>query len=136
MKYLRLIVAGVAVPISTLLVITVVAAGYGVRLGFAARGAPDQRVITNFAASLGRDYWTILQILLAVPSAFWGSRTFREAAALYGAMVGALAAAIELAVMRNFAASLLVEAGLMVGAGWLGGLLAASRYRAAEKPVK
>ena len=49
MKYVRIVLAAVAVPITALILITAVATAYGVKLGFDVRGTPDQTKIAQFA---------------------------------------------------------------------------------------
>src|SRR5437764_11465636 len=100
MKYVRILLAGVAVPISALILITAVATAYGVKLGFDVRGTPDQAKIAQFAQYVGRTGWTALQVLLTLPLAIWASGTVTARAPKYGATAGVLVAAIQLALER------------------------------------
>jgi hypothetical protein len=132
-KYLRIVLAAVAVPITALILITAVATAYGVKLGFDVRGTPDQGKIAQFAQQVGRGWWTALQVLLTLPFAMWASRTFTARAPKYGAAVGVLVAAIELVVVSALSLEMMLGAALSIGAGWLGGVMAASRVSGGEQ---
>jgi hypothetical protein len=127
MKYARIVLAGFAVPVTALVLITAIATAYGLKLGFEVRGTPDQARIAQFAQHVGRTWWTPLQVLLAVPFALWASRKFRHHAPRYGAAVGALVAAVQFIAERTFSVEIVVAAALSIAAGWLGGMLASSR---------
>ena len=134
MKCSRVLIAGVAVPLAAILLITAVATAYAFKLAFAIRGTPDQAEIARFAAQFGRSSWTILQVLLTLPLALWASRTFSARAPQSGMAVGVMAAAIQWIAIREFSIEILVGAVLMVGAGWLGGM-AAFRLSQRNRPA-
>jgi hypothetical protein len=127
MKYLRILLAGAAVPVTALVLITAVATGYAFMLAFEVRGTPDQAKIAQFAQQIGRASWTAMQVLFTVPFAVWASGKFREHAPQYGAAVGILVAVIQFIAVRAFSLEIVLGVALSIGAGWLGGVLAASR---------
>jgi hypothetical protein len=130
MKYARILLAGAAVPVTALILITVIATGYAFALAFEVRGAPDQVRIAQFAQQIGRASWTALLVLFTMPFALWASRTFGNRAAPYGAAVGLVVAAIQFLLLRDLSVEITIGAALTVGAGWLGGAVAASRVGA------
>jgi hypothetical protein len=127
MKYLRILLAGAAVPVTALVLITAVATGYAFMLAFEVRGTPDQAKIAQFAQQIGRVSWTAMQVLFTVPFAVWASRKFRDHAPQYGAAVGVLVAVIQFVAVRAFSLEIVLGVACSIGAGWLGGVLAASR---------
>ena len=128
MKWGRILVAGIGTSVAVFLVITLAATGYAFKLAFEVRGAPDQARIGQFAAHLGRSYWWVLQILLTVPAAVWAVRKVQRSHQLHGVLVGLVAAAAGFAIAFTVSARTLAAFALTVGAGWLGGAMAA-RHR-------
>jgi NO-binding membrane sensor protein with MHYT domain len=128
MKWSRILVAGIGTSVVVFLVITLAATGYAFKLAFEVRGAPDQARIGQFAAHLGRSYWWVLQILLTVPAAVWAVRKVQRSPQLHGVLVGLVAAATGSAIAFTVSVRTLAAFALTVGAGWLGGALAA-RHR-------
>ncbi|HVZ19583.1 MAG TPA: hypothetical protein VG871_00895 [Vicinamibacterales bacterium] len=133
MKYARILLASVAVPITAIVLISAIAVGYAFTLAFAIRGAPDQAQITRFAQHLGRISWTPSQAMLTIPFAMWASRTFRAGAWLCGTIVGMLVAAIEFVPAGEISAPNILDAVLIVGAGCLGGVLGARVLAGADR---
>jgi hypothetical protein len=131
MKWSRIIVAGIGTSLAVFLVITLAATGYAFKLAFEVRGAPDQAPIGQFAAHLGRSYWWVLQILLTVPAAAWAVRKVQKSPGLHGVLVGLVAAAAGFAIAFTLSVRTMAAFALTVGAGWLGGAMAA-RYRAKQ----
>jgi hypothetical protein len=129
MKYLRLLLAGVAVPVASIIVISAIASGYAFKLAFAVRSSPNQIQISQFAQTLGRAWWTPLQVVLTVLLSMFITRKDVTRATAYGTIVGAVVAAIDIIFVRELSARLILDLGLMVGAGWLGGLLGGWRAR-------
>ena len=128
MKWSRILVAGIGTSVAVFLVITLAATGYAFKLAFEVRGAPDQARIGQFAAHLGRSYWWVLQILLTVPAAAWAVRRIQKSPELHGVLVGLVAAAAGLAISFTVSVRTIAAFALTVGAGWLGGAMAA-RHR-------
>jgi len=129
MKWSRILVAGIGTSLAVFLVITLAATGYAFKLAFEVRGAPDQARIGQFAAHLGRSYWWVLQILLTVPAAVWAVREVPRFHQLHGVLVGLVAAAAGFAMSLTLSVRTMAAFALTVGAGWLGGAMAA-RHRA------
>jgi len=127
MKWSRILVAGIGTSVAVFLVITLAATGYAFKLAFEVRGAPDQARIGQFAAHLGRSYWWVLQILLTVPAAVWAVQKVQRSQQVHGVLVGLVAAAAGFAIAFTVSARTLAAFALTVGAGWLGGAMAARR---------
>ena len=128
MRWGRILVAGIGTFAAVLLVITIAATGYAFKLAFEVRGAPDQARIGQFAAQLGRSYWWVLQILLTVPAAAWAVRKVQRSHQLHGVLVGLVAGAAGFAIAFTLSVRTMAASALTVGAGWLGGAMAA-RHR-------
>ena len=121
MKYVRVVLAGVAVPLTAMLLIATVATGYAFQLAFAVQGAPDQTRIAQFARDIGRSWWTVSQIGLTVPLAMWASGGVRDRWS--GALVGVVVAAIQFAMSPRMNGRMLVVVALIIAAGSIGGAL-------------
>ena len=134
MKWGRILVAGIGTCSTVFLVITLVATGYAFTLAFEVRGAPDQARIGQFAEHLGRSSWWVLQILLTVPAAAWAVRKVQRSPQLHGALVGLVAAAAGFAIAFTVSVRTMAAFALTVGAGWLGGALAARHRSGAARP--
>jgi NO-binding membrane sensor protein with MHYT domain len=133
MKWGRILVAGIGTCVAVLLVITLVATGYAFKLAFEVRGAPDQARIGQFAAHLGRSYWWVLQILLTAPAAVCAVRKVQRSPQLHGVLVGLVAAATGFAIAFTVSVRTLAAFALTVGAGWLGGAVAARHRRKQDR---
>ena len=125
MKWGRILLAAVAVPIADLLVIALVVTGYAFKLAFQAQGAPDQVRITQFAEQFGRSSWFVIAALLTVPAATWAAaHSAHRAARRHGTVVGVIAGIATSFPGLTLSLQTLGEFALMVAAGWLGGLSA------------
>jgi hypothetical protein len=127
MKWGRIFLAGIGVPVAGLLLVTLMATGYAFTLAFEVQGAPDQTRIGQFAEHLGRSYWWILQILLTVPAAAWAVRKVQSSHQLHGALIGLVVAATGFVMGFTMSFRTIAEFALTVGAGWLGAAMAAHR---------
>jgi hypothetical protein len=125
MKWGRILVAGIGTCVAVLLVITLVVTGYAFKLAFEVRGAPDQTRIGQFAEHLSRSSWWVLQILLTIPAAVWAVRKVQRSHQLHGALIGLVVAATGLVMGFTISIRTIGEFALTVGAGWLGGAMAA-----------
>jgi len=125
MKWGRILLAGLGVPVAGLLLITLMATGYAFQLAFEVRGAPDQARIGQFAEHLSRSSWWVLQILLTVPAAAWVVQKVQRSHQLHGVLIGLVVAATGLAMGSTMSIRTIAGFALTVGAGWLGGALAA-----------
>jgi hypothetical protein len=123
----RIVIAGILVPISTILLITLLVTVYAFILAFEARGAPDQARLTLFAGDMGRTYGWLLQILLVIPVALWGLRKVRDKLPLHGMLIGFLAALLGIVMSLTLSVRTVGEFALTVGAGWLAGVLVMRR---------
>ncbi|MBU2691114.1 MAG: hypothetical protein KJ970_09300 [Candidatus Eisenbacteria bacterium] len=124
MKWGRIVLAAVAVPIADMLVITLVVTAYAFMLAFQARGAPDQARITQFAEQFGRSSWFVIGVILTFLAAAWAARGAHRAAWRYGAVVGVIAGITMLFPGFTISPQTLGEFALTAAAGVLGGLLA------------
>jgi NO-binding membrane sensor protein with MHYT domain len=125
MKWGRILVAGIGTQAAVLLVITLVATGYAFKLAFEVQGAPDQTRIGQFAEYLGRSYWWVLQILLTAPAAAWAVRKVQSSHQLHGVLIGLVVAVTGFVMSFTMSFRTIAEFALTVGAGWLGGAMAA-----------
>ena len=128
LRWWKVIVAGVAVSLAGIVVVTLIVTGYAFRLAFEARGAPDTVRISQFAKEVGESSWTLLTVLLAVPAVLWAARKAPQSAVLCGLLVGAVAGAIGLGLSYPPSLRSGAEFVLVVAAGALGGIL--SRWMA------
>ena len=128
MKWGRILLAGIVVPVAGFLLVTLMATLYAFKLAFEAQGAPDQARIGQFAEYLGRSYWWVLQVLLTVPAAAWAVRKVRGSHQLHGVLIGLVAAATGLVMGFTMNFRTIAESVLTVGAGWIGAAMAA-HYR-------
>lgn len=128
MKWGRIVLVGIAVPAAALLLITLVVTGYAFTLAFAARGAPDQARLGQFAEYLGRSYWSILVMLATGPATRWAARKIPTSRALHGALIGAVAG-VGFLLAHPTSVRAMVEFVLTVAAGGFGGALAARTLR-------
>jgi hypothetical protein len=129
----RILVAGIGTFVAVLLVITLVVTGYAFKLAFEVRGAPDQARIARFAEHLGRSSWWALQILLTVPAAAWAVRKAQRNPQLHGVLIGLVVAAMGLLMGFTMSVRTMAEFALTVGAGWLGGAMAAHHRMKQER---
>jgi hypothetical protein len=127
-KWGRILVAGIGTYVAELLVVTLVVTAYAFKLAFEVRGAPDRARIGQFAEHLGRSSWWALQILLTVPAAAWAARKAQRSHQLHGVLIGLLVAAMGLAMGFTMSFRTIAQFALTVGAGWIGGAMAA-RHR-------
>jgi hypothetical protein len=125
MKWGRILLAGIGVPVAVLLLVTLMATGYAFKLAFEVQGAPDQTRIGQFAGHLGRSYWWVLQVLLTVPAAAWAVRKVQGSNELDGVLIGLVVAATGLVMSFSMSFRTITVFALTVGAGWLGAALAA-----------
>jgi hypothetical protein len=127
MKWGRILLGGIGVPVAGLLLVTLITTGYAFKLAFEVRGAPDQARIGQFAGHLSRSYWWILQVLVTAPVAAWAAGKTPHSRPLHGALIGLVAALAGLALAFTVNFRTVAEFLLTVGAGWLGGAIAARR---------
>lgn len=131
MKWGRILLAGIGVPLAGLLIVTLMATGYAFKLAFEVQGAPDQARIGQFAEHLGRSYWWVLQILLTVPAAAWAVQKVQGSHQLQGVLIGLVVAATGFVMSFTMSVRTIAECALTVGAGWLGAAMVA-RHRAKQ----
>ncbi len=134
MKWGRILVAGIGTQTAVLLVITLVVTGYAFKLAFEVQGAPDQSRIGQFAQYLGRSFSWVLQILLTVPAAAWAVRKVQSSHQLHGVLIGLVVAVTGFAMSFTMSFRTIAACALTVGAGWLGGAMAA-RHRMKRDPT-
>lgn len=120
MKWGRILIAGIETHAAVFLIITLVVTGYAFTLGFEAQGAPDQAQIGQFAESVSRSYWWILQVLLTGPATWRSVRKVETSLDLHGVLIGLVVAVIGLALGFTMSFRAIVAFALTVGAGRLG----------------
>ena len=130
-RWLRVLGAALAVIGLSFLILTIIVAGYAFVLAFQARGAPDQSAISHFAARLSPKLMPWLEMFLTFFAAVVVARRAEKVGAAHGLRIGILAGLLSLAVPLAFAGRLglrnLVLFLIIVGLGWVGGLVAQKR---------
>jgi hypothetical protein len=127
MRGRRVLGASLAVIAVSFLLLFVPIIVYAFALAFRVRGAPDQAAINSFAAMLSPALMPWLERVLTLVLAFWVVRRAEDSRAVDGLAVGILAGLLGLGVTLVFGGSLaarsLVSLLILVGLGWLGGLV-------------
>ena len=112
-------------------ILTVIVAVYAFGLAFQARGAPDQSAISHFAARVSPKLMPWLEASLTFLAAVMVARRAEKASAAHGLFLGILAGLLSLAVPLAFAGRLglrnWVLLLIIVGLGWVGGLVGQKR---------
>ena len=123
----RVLLAGLAVLAGSFLLLFVPIIVYAFVLAFRARGFPDQAAINHFAAVVSPAWMPWLERVLTTVLAFWVVRGNVQARAVDGLAVGVLGGLLGLGVTLAFGGSLsaptIVSFLVLVGLGWLGGLV-------------
>jgi hypothetical protein len=123
--WVSIVVASLSVWVTSGLVVTMAVIAHAFRLGWAARGAPDQVAIQQFADRVGPEWGPIIAALLTGIASFWISRRAMTSPARCGLLLGLVVAVVPLAVRARFDSRVVVVSAtiLLVGAlgGWLGG---------------
>ncbi len=126
-QWLRILIAAVAVIAVSFLILMVITTGYAFVLAFQVRGAPDQNAINHFAARIGPKLMPWLEIFLTLVVSLIIARRAGTASILQGLFIGILAGLLSLAVTLAFGGRLglhnLVLYLIVVGMGWLGGIV-------------
>jgi hypothetical protein len=119
--------AGFGVIAGSFLLLFVPIIVYAFVLAVRALGAPDQAAINRFAAMVSPALMPWLERVLTPVLAFWVVRRAEAARAVDGLAVGFLAALFGLGVTLAFGGSLAARSVasfvILVGLGWLGGLV-------------
>jgi hypothetical protein len=119
--------AGFGVIVGSFLLLFVPIIVYAFVLAVRALGAPDQAAINRFAAMVSPALMPWLERVLTPVLAFWVVRRAETARAVDGLAVGLLAAVLGLGVTLAFGGSLAARSVasfvILVGLGWLGGLV-------------
>jgi len=123
-RWLRILIAAVAVIAVSFLLLMVIITGYAFVLAFQVRGAPDQNAINHFAAKVSPKLMPWLEMLLTLVVTFIVARRAETASIVHGLFIGILAGLLSLAVILAFGGQLglhnLVFLLTIVGLGWLG----------------
>ena len=126
-RWTATLTAGVVVMACTLLATTLVVTVYAFYLAFQARGAPDQELISQFAARVAPWLTPLLQVIFTLVAAALVSRRSRADPGVQGLLVGIITALVGFLYPIAFGGRPdLLDAGyfvLVCGAGWLGGRL-------------
>ena len=121
-KWGRVILTTLAVYVLSFLAVFLVVTLYAGYLGFQARGAPDQAMITAFANQYAPWIGPISLILFTVLGAMWMAQRVETAAPLHVVILGALASLVNI-VFDGLSLNSLVTMMLTIAAGWLGSQL-------------
>ena len=130
-RWLRILIAAVAVIAVSFLILMVIITGYAFVLAFQARGAPDQNAINHFAASVSPKLMPWLEMSLTLVVALIVARRAETASIVHGLFIGILAGLLSLAVTLAFGGRLGMHNWvfflIVVGLGWLGGFVGQKR---------
>ena len=126
-RWVATLIAAAVVMACTLIGTTLVVTVYALYLGFQARGAPDQELISQFAAQVAPWLTPTLQVLFTVATAAVVARKSRANPGVQGLLVGIFTALFGILFPVVFGGRPdLLDAGIFIlvsGAGWLGGFL-------------
>jgi hypothetical protein len=126
-RWLRILIAAVAVIAVSFLILMVIVTGYAFVLAFQVRGAPDQNAINHFAARISPKLMPWLEMFLTLVVSLIIARRAGTAGILHGLFIGILAGLLSLVVTLAFGGRLglhsLVFLLTVVGLGLLGGFV-------------
>ncbi len=122
----RLLVGAIGTVALSWVLVFVMVFGYAFKLGFEARGSPDQGAIEQFAQGTAPVVGPIAAILITVLAAAWAARKARSPK-VNGLALGVVVAALVVVTARPPAIWAVALALLAVAAGGLGGRLAGAR---------
>jgi hypothetical protein len=132
-RWLRILIAAVAVIAVSFLILMVIVTGYAFVLAFQVRGAPDQNAINHFAARVSPKLMPWLEMFLTLVVSLIIARRAGTASILHGLFIGILAGLLSLVVTLAFGGRLglhsLVFFLTVVGLGLLGGFVGQKRTR-------
>jgi hypothetical protein len=123
----RIIIAAVCVEIFSILFITLVVTIYALYLAFEAMGAPDQELISKFAAKMGDKFTPFFEVLFTFLGGLWVMKKSYAGKIPSGLILGFLVVIISIIFqfVFNDPFSLMnaVWYILFILAGWLSGFL-------------
>jgi hypothetical protein len=126
-RWLRILIAAVAVIVVSFLILMVIITGYAFVLAFQVRGAPDQNAINHFAARTSPKLMPWLEMLLTLVVSLIIARRTGTASIVHGLFIGILAGLLSLVVVLAFGGQLglhnLVFLLTILGLGLLGGFV-------------
>jgi hypothetical protein len=127
-KWVRVLLTALVVYIAGFLAVFIVVTAYASYLGFQARGAPDQTLITAFADQYAPWIGPISLILFTFLGAMHVARRV-DAPLINGIALGVFAAIINFILegARSPDLGFLLTTILTIGAGWLGARLSAKK---------
>jgi uncharacterized membrane protein len=125
-KWGRVILTALAVYVLSFLAVFLVVTMYAGYLGFQARGAPDQAMITTFANQYAPWIGPTSLILFTLLGAMWMARRVETATPFHGVILGTLASLVNI-IFDGLSLNTLVTTILTIAAGWLGSQLSARK---------
>jgi len=128
-RWWRLTWTALTVYGASFVLVFLIVTAYASYLAFQVRGAPDQSMIQGFANQYAPWFGVISLVLFTLLGARWLASFVRAELQLHGLVLGVVVALVNLlfAGMGAFSLSSLLTTVLVIGAGWLGGRLAAQR---------
>ena len=130
-RWLRILIAAVAVVAVSFLVLMVIVTGYALVLAFQVRGAPDQNAINHFAERVSPKLMAWLEMLLTFVVALFVARRAEKTSIIHGLFIGILAGLLSLAVAMAFGGRLGLHNSIffliVVGLGCLGAFVGQER---------
>lgn len=128
-----IVFASLGVWVVSGVLVTAVIFGYAFSLGWAARGAPDQATINDFANAFGPLWGPRIGALLTGVAAVWVGRRAAASATASGLLLGLIVGVMPLMVRERiepgFVATALLFVVLGAAGGWVGGQLSPARDR-------
>lgn len=125
-RWIRLLITGLAIVLISFLIIMVATIVYAFVLAFKARGAPDQEMISQFAEWLGIWLTPILTLVLTYLGAALVARKAGNSFLLHGLLLGIIIALFSFLETKIFGGSLDFKEGVYlafyIGTACLGGL--------------
>ena len=127
LKWGRILLAGIETQAAVLLIVMLVTMVYAFKLSYDVRGGPDEVLLGQFAESVSRSYWWILQTLLTVPATVWGLKKIESSLDLHGVLIGLVVAIVGLGLGFTLNFRAVVAFTMTVSAGRIGAALVAHR---------
>ena len=134
-RWWRIIIGGVLITAASFATTALVIASYAFSLGMETHGAPDQRLIQEYASHVG-PFWTpIVAVVLTFLGSLRVTRGMKGEAVLHGIILGIVVVLIGAVVGRGFSLHSVLLGILSVAAGWGGGIVSRRKnMRAVQTP--
>lgn len=130
-RWFRIIVSAFIVIALSLLVVTLITTGYAFVLAFEARGRPDQAAVSHFAARISQWSTPLLEMFLTFFVTILATRKMTRNIYIHGVFIGILIGLLNVAVKLGYGSQLNYRSFIffliLIGIGWLGGIVSQKR---------